>query len=134
MWDWIVILWISMCFNSMYWGICFNILIVWFVTLPRDIYQICRVVPSLKTVWKKLKKIEKYGRKITQKDITPLLTHHRERVVKFTKKILKDPSHPLFSEFQTLPSGRRLRTPKIRTSRFQNSFIPNSIKILNSFS
>ena len=83
---------------------------------------------------KKLKKIEKYGKKLTQKDITPLLNLHRQRIIKFAKKILNDPAHPLAHEFQTLYSGIRLRTPKFRTTRFQNSFIPNSIKILNCYS
>ena len=46
-------------------------------------------------------------------------------------KIKSDPAHVLSLLFQVLPSGRRLRHPKCRTKRFQNTFIPQAIAFLN---
>jgi len=40
-------------------------------------------------------------------------------------------SHPLYSEFQFLPSGSRLRFPSVRSNRYKHSFIPTWISLLN---
>ena len=42
--------------------------------------------------------------------------------------------HVLHNEFQLLPSGRRNRTPPCRLNRYKYSFVPLSIKQLNSVS
>ena len=47
------------------------------------------------------------------------------------KVIRKDKEHPLHNMYQLLPSGKRLRSTKCRTTRYARSFIPASIKILN---
>ena len=47
------------------------------------------------------------------------------------KVIRKDNEHPLHNMYQLLPSGKRLRSTKCRTTRYARSFIPASIKILN---
>ena len=57
---------------------------------------------------------------------------YRQRTVSMANKIMKDPKHPLNNEYNYLPSGKRLRVPYTRTSRYRNTFIPRSISLLNS--
>jgi hypothetical protein len=47
------------------------------------------------------------------------------------KHIVLDPSHPLNKYFELLPSGRRYRAPKIRTSRYKKTFVPQATNFLN---
>ena len=46
-------------------------------------------------------------------------------------KIVADPSHPGHQLFESLPSGRRLRTIKTKTSRHKNSFFPSAVSLIN---
>ncbi len=45
--------------------------------------------------------------------------------------ISNDASHPLVSEFQLLPSGRRFIVPRSKTTRYRNSFVPAAVSLLN---
>ena len=56
---------------------------------------------------------------------------YEKAVLREARKILSDPTHILNSEFEILPSGRRLRMPSCRLNRYKNSFIPVATKILN---
>ncbi|KAK3550900.1 hypothetical protein QTP70_008063 [Hemibagrus guttatus] len=47
-------------------------------------------------------------------------------------KIAADPSHPGNEVFQSLPSGKRLRSIRTRTSCHKNSFFPTAVSLLNS--
>ncbi|KAK3553710.1 hypothetical protein QTP70_007500 [Hemibagrus guttatus] len=47
-------------------------------------------------------------------------------------KIAADPSHPGNELFRSLPSGKRLRSIKTRTSRHKDSFFPTAVSLLNS--
>ena len=47
-------------------------------------------------------------------------------------KIIYDTKYVLHNEFQLLPSGRRCRTPPCRLNIYKYSFVPLSIKQLNS--
>ncbi|CAL9683591.1 unnamed protein product [Knipowitschia caucasica] len=47
-------------------------------------------------------------------------------------RITADPSHPAHGLFQPLPSGRRLRSIRTRTSRHKNSFFPSAVGLLNT--
>lgn len=59
-------------------------------------------------------------------------TNYKNLVCKKTNKLLKD-ENSLYSEyFQTMRSGKRLRLIKCKTLRYQNSFVPSSVHILNS--
>lgn len=49
-----------------------------------------------------------------------------------TKAITSDPSHPAYPMFDLLPSGRRYRSIKSRTSRLMNSFFPWAIRTVNT--
>ncbi|XP_049329271.1 uncharacterized protein LOC125791563 [Astyanax mexicanus] len=46
--------------------------------------------------------------------------------------IRKDPAHPAHALFVPLPSGRRLRSIKCKTTRLRNSLIPEAVRFLNS--
>ncbi|KAI5616338.1 gastrula zinc finger protein XlCGF28.1-like [Silurus asotus] len=46
--------------------------------------------------------------------------------------ILKDSSHPVHRLFSVLPSGKRFRCLRTRTSRLKNSFFPRAVSLLNS--
>lgn len=45
---------------------------------------------------------------------------------------VSDPSHPLRRLFDPLPSGRRCRSIRARTTRMLNSFLPQTIRLLNN--
>ncbi|TWW62471.1 hypothetical protein D4764_04G0011180 [Takifugu flavidus] len=47
-------------------------------------------------------------------------------------RITADPSHPGHGLFSPLPSGRRLRSIRTKTSRYTNSFFPSAIRLLNT--
>lgn len=48
------------------------------------------------------------------------------------KSILSEATHPLFNEFQSLPSGSRSSFRAVKTNRYRHSFSPTAISILNS--
>ena len=54
------------------------------------------------------------------------------QTLKLAEKIFTDSTHPLFSEFKLLPSGRRFQIPQFRTNRATKSFVPNSIRLINT--
>lgn len=64
--------------------------------------------------------------------IRTLSTISEQQMLKLAGKILHDPSHILFSEFEWLPSGRRLRFLGCRTQRRKATFIPKVVQLLNS--
>ena len=48
------------------------------------------------------------------------------------KHIQSDPSHPLSSNFEELPSESRLRTIYCRTEQFRKSFVSSAVRHLNA--
>ena len=48
-----------------------------------------------------------------------------------TQRLINDPTHVLYSEYEKLPSGRRWRVLRARTTRFKNTFVPMSVVKLN---
>jgi hypothetical protein len=81
---------------------------------------------------KGMDRVQRRARRIMGSDITPWRTTANARTLTLAKKIIRDDDHPLQKHFELLPSGRRLRQLKIRTSRFKGTFIPSSISLLNS--
>jgi len=79
---------------------------------------------------KKLKKIVKVSSKLGV-NVTSLQDLYDKCTTEQTKKIMKDEQHPLNCKYVYLRSGRRLSLPKIKTTRYKNSFIPSSIKLFN---
>ncbi|KAL6107434.1 uncharacterized protein ACO6RY_11070 [Pungitius sinensis] len=53
------------------------------------------------------------------------------RTLKRARKIVADPSHPGHELFVPLPSGRRLRCIRTKTSRHANSFFPSAVGLIN---
>ena len=53
-------------------------------------------------------------------------------VLKKARQISVDASHPLNSEFELLPSGRRFRVPRVGRNIYKRSFIPHAIQVLNT--
>ena len=51
----------------------------------------------------------------------------KTKAIKKIRQILNDSTHPLHEEYKVIPRSGRVRMPKIRTSRFCNSFVPRSI-------
>jgi hypothetical protein len=47
------------------------------------------------------------------------------------KVIVNDETHPLHNLYNMLPSGRRMRSLKCRTTRYSKSFVPASIRLIN---
>ena len=45
--------------------------------------------------------------------------------------ILRDPTHPCQGLFSVLPSGKKFRSPHCSSARFQKSFYPTAIRLLN---
>jgi len=56
---------------------------------------------------------------------------YKNSVLKMAKNVIEDNLHPLNKYYALLPSGRRFRLPAMRTSRFRNSFVPVSLRLLN---
>jgi hypothetical protein len=46
------------------------------------------------------------------------------RALRQAHKIILDPSHPLYLDFELLPFGRRYRAPLSRKNRTRQSFVP----------
>lgn len=91
------------------------------------------VLTNCITVWygsttvmdrKRLQKVVKTAQKITRTPLPSLESIYHRRVTRRAASILKDPSHPQHGLFTLLPSGRRYRSVKCRTSRLKNSFFP----------
>ncbi|KAI3354714.1 hypothetical protein L3Q82_019205, partial [Scortum barcoo] len=57
---------------------------------------------------------------------------YRKRCLKRAGKIIKDSSHPAHRLFTLLPSGKRYRSARTKTTRFLNSFFPTAVRLLNS--
>ncbi|KAK0156400.1 putative RNA-directed DNA polymerase from transposon BS [Merluccius polli] len=56
---------------------------------------------------------------------------YTSRTLRRAGKIVADPSHPGHKLFETLPSGRRLRSIRTKTSRHKNSFFPSVTSLIN---
>ncbi len=57
---------------------------------------------------------------------------YTRRCTRKARSIIKDSSHPSHSLLSLLPSGRRLRSIRSRTSRLRDSFFPQAIRLMNS--
>ena len=78
----------------------------------------------------KLDKIAKQAERVTgaRRD---LCEECIKRITQKAKDILANGDHPLFSFYEFLRSGRRLRSLRCRTHRFKNTFLPYSIRAYN---
>jgi hypothetical protein len=56
----------------------------------------------------------------------------KSRALTKAVQISQDPTHALSMFYELLPSGRRFRAFKCRTKRFQTTFVPTSVTLLNA--
>lgn len=81
---------------------------------------------------KALDRIRKSAQNMIQIQLPSLTDIYHTRCLQRAKNIIRDCFHPGHYHFTLLPSGRRYRSFKGRTSRLLNSFYPTAIKYLNS--
>ncbi|XP_041830687.1 uncharacterized protein LOC121632933 [Melanotaenia boesemani] len=93
------------------------------------------ILTSCVTVWygncsvadrKALQRVVKTAQRITGSPLPALEEVQRKRCLRRARSILKDSSHPAHGLFALLPSGRRFRSLRTKTSRLRNSFFPRA--------
>jgi hypothetical protein len=77
---------------------------------------------------KALQRVVRTAQYITGAKLPAIQDLYIRRCQRKALKIVKDPSHRLFS---LLPHGKRYRSAKSRTKRLFNSFYPQAIRLLN---
>ncbi len=93
-------------------------------TFPvKDIESIYRVY---------IHRVVRTARHIVGGELPSLQDIYTRRCVRKARRIIKDSSHPSHSLLSLLPSGRRLRSIRSRTSRLRDSFFPQAIRLMNS--
>lgn len=96
-------------------------------------YGICIWYGSCSVAEKKaLQRVVNSAQKITNTQLPAIEDIYTSRCLQKAKGILKAPTHPAHHLFALLPSGRRYRCLKARTTRLLNSFYPRAITILNA--
>ena len=81
----------------------------------------------------RLVSMHKMAKKIVgEKDYISLDNLYKKAALNKADKIIADFNHPLHTEYEILPLGRRLRLPKCNLNRYKLSFIPASTKMINS--
>uniref|UniRef100_A0A8B9RC03 Alkylated DNA repair protein AlkB homologue 8 N-terminal domain-containing protein n=1 Tax=Astyanax mexicanus TaxID=7994 RepID=A0A8B9RC03_ASTMX len=99
------------------------------------------LLTSCITVWygsttvaerKRLQRVVKTAEKIIRTPLPSLQSIYHHRVHRRAASILKDSTHPQHGLFTLLPSGRRYRSVKCKTTRLKNSFFPTAIRLLNT--
>ena len=81
-----------------------------------------------------LERIVRTASKIIGSDMKPVASIHSLRSDRKVMAIVQDTSHPTNHLFQPLPSGRRQRAMRAKTSRFRNSFYPQAIRSFSKLS
>ena len=76
--------------------------------------------------------IQRAGKIIGMQPPCPLQEIFERTLIKQGQKISQDPTHILHKEYEMLPSGRRYRVPNCKLNRYKFSFVPLSIKALNT--
>ena len=81
---------------------------------------------------KALQRVVRTAQKICGCVLPSISELYEGRCIRKAKKIINDPSHPNHELFELLPSGKRYRSLKARTTRLQSSFFHQAIRLLNS--
>ncbi len=71
-------------------------------------------------------------RHIVGGELPSLQDIYTRRCTRKARRIIKESSHPSHSLLSLLPSGRRLRSIRSRTSRLRDSFFPQAIRLMSS--
>ncbi len=90
-------------------------------------------------VWKQhagnrraLQRVVRTARHIVGGELPSLQDIYTRRCTRKARRIIKDSSHPSHRLLSLLPSGRRFRSIRSRTSRLRDSFFPQAIRLMNS--
>lgn len=83
---------------------------------------------------KALQRVVKAAQRIAGAPLPSIEDIYRKRCLRRAGKIIKDPSHPAHRLFTLLPSGRRYRSLRTKTTRYRNSFYPTAVRLRNSAS
>ena len=83
------------------------------------------------TAKNKVEKIMKVCENLGVHNVTKMDALYEKAVTQRCKVIMNDVKHPLYPKYQTMPSGKRLRSIKCRTSRYSTSFVPTSVRMIN---
>ncbi len=81
---------------------------------------------------KALQRVVRTARHIVGGELPSLQDIYTRRCIRKARRIIKDSSHPSHRLLSLLPSGRRLRSIRSRTSRLRDSFFPQAIRQMNS--
>ncbi|KAK0147724.1 hypothetical protein N1851_012576 [Merluccius polli] len=99
------------------------------------------ILTSCITVWyggctascrKTLQRTVKEAEKIIGAPLLSLQDIYRTRMARKALSIAGDPTHPNHCFLSLLPSGTRIRSLQVRTSRLRDSFIHQAIRMPNS--
>uniref|UniRef100_A0A3P8NNR5 Reverse transcriptase domain-containing protein n=1 Tax=Astatotilapia calliptera TaxID=8154 RepID=A0A3P8NNR5_ASTCA len=99
------------------------------------------ILTSSITVWyagatirdkQRLQRVVRSAEKVIGCRLPSLQDLYTSRTLGRAARISADPSHPGHSLFDLLPSGRRLRSIRTRTSRHKNSFFPSAVGHMNN--
>uniref|UniRef100_A0A3B4FQ53 Reverse transcriptase domain-containing protein n=1 Tax=Pundamilia nyererei TaxID=303518 RepID=A0A3B4FQ53_9CICH len=99
------------------------------------------ILTSSITVWyagatirdkQRLQRVVRSAEKVIGCRLPSLQDLYTSRTLRRAARISADPSHPGHSLFDLLPSGRRLRSIRTRTSRHKNSFFPSAVGHMNN--
>ncbi|KAI3373947.1 hypothetical protein L3Q82_022517, partial [Scortum barcoo] len=80
---------------------------------------------------KALQRVVKAAQHITRTELPSMEDLYTQRCRKKATKIIQGPQSPSYKLFCLLPSGRRFRSIRARTTRLRDSFIPQAIRLLN---
>ena len=79
----------------------------------------------------RLQRIIRSAEKVIGCNLPSLQDLFASRTLRRAGKIVADPSHPGHTLFKALPSGRRLRSIRTKTSRHNTSFFPAAVGLIN---
>ncbi|KAK9529966.1 hypothetical protein VZT92_011510 [Zoarces viviparus] len=79
----------------------------------------------------RLQRIIRSAEKVICCNLSSLQDLSTLRTLKRARRIVADPAHPGHKLFVPLPSGRRLRSIRTKTSRHRNSFFPSAVGLIN---
>ncbi|KAK0149783.1 hypothetical protein N1851_009462 [Merluccius polli] len=79
----------------------------------------------------RLQRIIRSAERVIGCNLPSLQDPYASRTLRRAGKIVADPSHPGHKLFKSLPSGRRLRSIRTKTSRHKNSFFPTAVGLIN---
>ena len=108
--------------------------------LAREAAIIESILTSFITIWYaattakdkiRVQRIIRTAEKVIGCNLPTLEYLHTSRTLRRARKIVADSSHPGHTLFQPLPSGRRLRSIRTKTSCHKNSFVPYTASLFN---